>query len=182
MSTIPSNSSPHADSEPAGENTAAEAGQQLVGLKKNLEEAARQIGSLQSLLATQHQLEQLLKQGRAHLEELRGRLQQVTAERDDLRIELQKATAERTRLASQLAEQQASHQQVLEERSDERNTFERLLLESTSNQREMAAELDEQRQQIETLRAAAIRAQALAREIMRAHETLQTKTAGEPKD
>ena len=75
----------------------------------------------------QQQLEKLLKQGRAHVLDLRSRLQQTAADRDrlqaeladsatahqrdveqlqrqmdDLRAELQGATAERNRLASQL--------------------------------------------------------------------------------
>ena len=45
-----------------------------------------------------------------------------------------------------------------------------MLSEATANQREMVQELDENRQQVETLREAAMRAQSLARQIMRAHE------------
>jgi hypothetical protein len=40
----------------------------------------------------------------------------------------------------------------------------------------MVQELDEKRQQLETLREAAMRAQSLAREIMRAHEKIPVES------
>lgn len=186
---------------------AVEARQQMVAVKQTLEEVVGQIDALQTTLAAQEQLEQLLKQGRTHLQDLRGRLQQVTADRDrllteasdtktahraeidqlqrqmdDLRAELQAATAERNRLATHLEEREAAHKQFAEERSDERSTFKRLLEEATSNQREMSEELDEQRQQIDTLREAAMRAQSFAREIMRAHEAIVPGVPATPQE
>jgi chromosome segregation ATPase len=220
---------PETSTDPKAQAETADARQQMLALKKKLEEAASDFGRLQNSLASQQQLEQLLRQGRIHLQDLRSRLQQMTAERDRIETDfsdhktahqrevdrlqtkidettrqaflqqtlaeqrerdmlsneqerlhqvdalekqLQKATVERDRLSSQLQEREAAHQVFAEERADERSTFERLLAEATANQREMVEELDEQRQQIDTLREAAVRAQSLARQIMRAHEEI----------
>jgi chromosome segregation ATPase len=168
---------------------------QVLGLQKKLEETAVEFGRLRTNIASQQQLQDLLKQGRVHLQDLRSRLQQTTADRDRLEAELsdhktahqrevdrlqaqlddladqfQKAAAGRDRLTAQLEEQEAMYKQFREERTEERASFERLLAEATSNQRDMVQELDEKRQQIETLREAAMRSQQLARQIMRAHE------------
>jgi chromosome segregation ATPase len=62
--------------------------QQLIALKKKLEDAASECEQLQGTLTSQQQLEHLLQQGRTHLQDLRTRLQQMTAERDRLQIEL----------------------------------------------------------------------------------------------
>jgi chromosome segregation ATPase len=62
--------------------------QQVVALKKTLEEAAKDCERLQSSLTSQQQLEHLLVQGRTHLQDLRRRLQHVTADRDRLQIEV----------------------------------------------------------------------------------------------
>jgi len=194
MSVVPFSASSGSEPAPA-QIEASDARQRMLDIKRQLEEAVAQIESLQSALASQGELEQLLKQGRAHLQDLRNRVQQASAERDklqgeladakrshqteidqlnremdDLRQELQSAAAERDRVTVQLNEQEAAHQRFAEERADERSTFKRLLDEATSNQREMMQELDEQRQQVDTLREAAMRAQSFAREIMRAHE------------
>ena len=67
--------------------------------------------------------------------------------------------------------------QVLE-RSEERATFERLLAEARVNQRDIMQELDEQIQQNKILRDAAIRAQALVRKIIDAHEPVPPETGG----
>jgi hypothetical protein len=207
--------------------------QQLIALKKKLEDAASDCEQLEGSLTSQQQLEHLLLQGRTHLQDLRARLQQMTAERDRLQIELadrqtahqhevermqiqvgemtnaaflqrmlaeqrerdmrakqqdqqqqidaldeqlQYTVAERDGLTARLQQQEAAHRQFAEERTDERFTFERLLAEATSNQRDMVQELDEKRQQLETLREAAIRAQSLAREIMRAHEKIPVES------
>ncbi|HUP41038.1 MAG TPA: hypothetical protein VM115_13020 [Vicinamibacterales bacterium] len=199
MSVVPFTASPSAtDTTPMPHTEAADARQRMLEVKRKLDEAASDIDSLQTTLASQHDLEQLLVQGRTHLQDLRNRLEQTVGERDrlkaelaesanthqraveqverqmdDLRAELQSATAERNRLASRLAEQEASHVQFAEERSDERNTFKRLLDEASSTQREMMEELDGQRAQLDTLREAAMRAQNFAREIMRAHDSAQ---------
>jgi hypothetical protein len=62
--------------------------QQLIALKKKLEDAASDCDQLQGTLTSQQRLEHLLLQGRTHLQGLRARLEQVTAERDRLQIEL----------------------------------------------------------------------------------------------
>ena len=197
MNVVPFTASPEADdTAPSTQTDAADARQRMVAVKRKLDEASAEVDAVQTTLASQHDLEQLLKQGRTHLQDLGNRLQQTVGERDqlqaelaesakahqraveqierqmdDLRAELQGASAERNRLALQLDEQEASHARFAEERTDERNTFKRLLDEATSNQREMMEELDGQRQQLDTLREAAMRAQNLAREIMRAHDS-----------
>jgi chromosome segregation ATPase len=195
MSVVPFTTSPATETSVAA-HTAADARERMLGVKRQLDEALSEIESIQSTLASQHDLEQLLKQGKTHLQDLRSRLQQTVGERDrlqaelvesgkahqraveqierqmdDLRAVLQGVTAERNRVAAQLAEQQASHARFAEERTDERNTFKRLLDEASSNQREMMVELNEQREQLETLREAAMRAQNFAREIMRTHDS-----------
>ena len=199
MSVVPFSAAPGPDAPSPAHADAAETGQRMLEIKRQLEEAAAQIEILQRGLATQAELEQLLKQGRTHLQDLRGRLQQTTAERDrvqaeladtkrahkteidqltrqmdDVRQELQSAAAERDRVTAQLAEEDAAHKRFAEERADERSTFKRLLDEASSNQRDMMQELNEQRQQLDTLREAAMRAQSFAREIMRAHEAATT--------
>jgi chromosome segregation ATPase len=171
MSVVPFTASPDADTTAPAQTEAADARLRMLAVKQKLDEAVAEVDSLQSTLASQHDLEQLLKQGRAHLQDLRNHLQQTTGERDrlqadlvesakahqraveqierqmdDVRAELQGANAERNRLAAQLAEQEASHARFAEERTDERATFKRLLDEATSNQREMMEELDGQRQ------------------------------------
>jgi DNA repair exonuclease SbcCD ATPase subunit len=196
MNVVPFTSGPATDETTLAQTDAADARQRMLALKRKLDEAAADVDSIQSTLASQHDLEQLLKQGKIHLQDLRNRLQQTIAERDrlqadlvesakahqqvveqierqmdDLRAELKGANAERNRVAAQLAEQEASHARFAEERSDERATFKRLLDEASSNQREMMEELDGQRQQLDTLREAAMRAQNFAREIMRAHDS-----------
>lgn len=197
MSVVPFTASPEdAETTAPTLTEAADARQRMLAVKRKLDEALSEIDSVQTNLASQHDLEQLLKQGRTHLQDLRNRLQQTAGERDrlqaelaesarthqraveqierqmdDVRAELQSATAERNRLALQLAEQEASHARFAEERSDERTTFKRLLDEASSNQREMMEELEGQREQLDSLREAAMRAQNFAREIMRAHES-----------
>lgn len=211
MSVVPFNASPDSPAEPGSQAQAqaSDARHQMGTLKQKLEEAVGQIDALQNTLASQEQLEALLKQGRAHLQDLRGRLQQVTAERDrlqteaidtknahraevdalqrqfqqqidEVRAELHGATAERNRLAALIEGREAAHKKFAEERSDERSTFKRLLDEATSTQREMTDELNEQRQQIDTLREAAMRAQSFAREIMRAHEAMIPAAPAKP--
>jgi len=181
--------------EPDAHTETADVRQQMLALKRKLEDAAADVARVQNTVASVEKLEQLLKQGRTHLQDLRGRLQEMSADRDRLKTEiddhqiahqraverlqeqideaakqafLQKTRAEQ--LVLQLEEREASYQQFADERADERATFERVISEATANQREMVQELDENRQQVETLREAAMRAQSLARQIMRAHE------------
>lgn len=201
MSVVPFSAAPESEAGPA-QTDASDARQRMLDIKRQLEEAVAHIAVLQTGLASQGELEQLLKQGRLHLQDLRNRVQQISAERDtlqaeladakrshqsaieqlnremdDVRQELNSAVAERDRVKVQLAEQEAAHQRFADERADERDTFKRLLDEATSNQREMLQELTEQREQLDTLREAAMRAQSFAREIMRAHEAATTQTA-----
>jgi chromosome segregation ATPase len=195
MSVVPFNTSPASDGEGSAQPEAPDPRQRMLGVKRKLEEASGEIEALQSSLASQQELEKLLKQGRAHLQDLRNRLQQTAADRDrlqaeladsatahqrdveqlvqqvdGLRAELQGATAERNRLASQLDEQEAAHKQFAGQYADERSTFTRLLDEAASIQRELTEEVQEQRRQIHTLRESAMRAQSFARDIIRAHE------------
>ena len=81
-------------------------------------------------------------------------------------------------LQHQLDEQAGAHRQFAEERESERSTFTRLLNEAASKEREMIEQRDQQRQHIEALREAGLRAQSLAREIMRAHESAELPQAG----
>lgn len=196
MSVVSFNTSPAPETSAPAQTDAADARQRMLGVKQKLDEALSEIESLQSSLASQQDLEELLKQGKTHLHDLRSRLEQTVEERDrlqaelvesakahqgaveqieremdDLREALQGVTAERNRVAAQLAEQEASHASFAEERTDERNTFKRLLDEASSNQREMMEELSEQREQLDTMREAAMRAQNFAREIMRVHDS-----------
>ena len=195
MSVVPFNTSAAPDAEASAQPEAPDARQRMLGVKRKLEEASGEIEALQSSIASQQELEKLLKQGRAYLQDLRSRLQQTAADRDrlqaeladsttghqrdieqlerqmdGLRAELQGATAERNRLASQLDEQEAAHKQFAEQWAGERSTFTRLLDEASSIQRELTEEVQEQRRQIHTLRESAMRAQSFARDIIRAHE------------
>jgi chromosome segregation ATPase len=181
--------------EPAPQGEAADARQQVSVLKRKLEEAAAEAGRMQASLASQQQLEHLLKQGRTHLQDMRLRLEQVSAERDrlqtelsdhavarqrevaelqaqidDIRKQLHNVSTERDGLATQLEEREAAHERSEEERAGEHATFERLLAEAKSSQTQMLQEIGEHRQQVDSLRGAANRAQSFAREIIRAHE------------
>lgn len=195
MSVVPFNTAPASDAEASAQPVSPDARQRMLGVKRKLEEASGEIEALQSSLASQQELEKLLKQGRAYLQDLQSRLQQTAADRDRLqalladsttahqrdveqlerqmdgvRAELHGATAERNRLASQLDAQDAAHKQFAEQYANERSTFTRLLDEASSVERELSEEVQEQRQLIHTLRESAMRAQAFARDIIRAHE------------
>jgi hypothetical protein len=101
----------------------ADVRQQVLGLKKKLEEAASEFGHLQTNLASQQQLEQLLRQGRTHLQDLRTRLQQVTAERDRLDAELTEHKAahriELDRLQNQIEETARQHERDIASKEQE---------------------------------------------------------------
>jgi uncharacterized coiled-coil DUF342 family protein len=90
------------------------------------------------------QLEQLLKQGRVYLQDLRARLEEATKERDELRVQVGELIAARDHLESQL--RQADEQRA-------------------SLEKALAAAIDD----VEQLRADADRASALAREIFEIH-------------
>jgi len=128
-------------------------------LKKKLEEAVAEVGRLQSGITAHDELQRLLKQGRTLLQEMRGRLDEVTTDRNRLEGELGDT---RTRLAEVESER--------EKLDGEKYQLQRQFEEALARQREMGEDLDEQRKQIDSLREAAVRAQALAREIMNAHE------------
>lgn len=121
-----------AHAEPCAQAEPADVRQQVLGLKKKLEEAATDFGHLQSSLVSHQQLEQLLRQGRTHLQEMRTRLVQMTAERD--------------RLTAELSEQKSAHQSELDRLHNqiEEATREALLQQTLAEQRErdMASEID----------------------------------------
>lgn len=96
----PARGEPAAHAEPCAQAEPADVRQQVLSLKKKLEEAASEFGHLQSSLASHQQLEQLLRQGRTHLQDMRTRLVQMAAERD--------------RLAAELTEQKSAHQTELD--------------------------------------------------------------------
>ena len=175
MSVVPFAMSPGSDPDSPAQTDAGDARQRMLAVKKTLDEASAAVESLQSALAAQHELEQLLKQGRAHLQDLRNRMQQVETERDRLRTELADSRAAHQRdveaLHRQVDEQTAAQKQAADEREDERSTFTRLLNEAAGRERELMEERERHRQHIDALREAGQRSQALAREIMRAHET-----------
>jgi len=177
MSVVPFAAAPGSDPGSSTQTEAGDARQRMLAVKKTLDDASAAVESLQSALAAQHELEQLLKQGRAHLQDLRSRLQQVETERDQLHAELADSRATRQReveaLQRQVDEQTAAQKQFADEREDERSTFTRLLNEAAGRERELMEERDRHRQHIDTLREAGLRTQALAREIMRAHETTE---------
>jgi hypothetical protein len=229
------------DIAPATDVTKPDVGQQLIDLQAQLEHAAVKCANLQQGLATQQQLEQLLRQGRTHLHDLRARLQQTTAERnqlatelnerktaylreldrletqlqeataqgllqrtraeqldgdlqskeqerrqqvDGLRNEIQQMTAERDRLgtdlaereatqkelAARLAEREGAYKQLTAEREEEQYKFETAIAAAANRQKDIEHQVEDQREEIRHLRETSMRAQALAREIMQAHE------------
>jgi chromosome segregation ATPase len=103
MSVVPFTASPESAAEQGSQNHATDARHQMDALKRKLEEAVAGIEGLQRSLGAQEQLEQLLKQGRTHLQDLRSRLQQATAQ-------LQQVTAERDRLQAESTESKKAHQ------------------------------------------------------------------------
>jgi hypothetical protein len=115
--------------------------QQVLGLKTRLEEAASEFGRLQNSLIPHQQLEQLLKQGRLHLQDLRSRLQQMTAERDRLETEFRdhKTVQQREVVRLQTQIDEATRQALLQ-----RTLAEQL-------ERDMLAKEQEQRQQTDAL-------------------------------
>src|SRR5688572_9975220 len=150
MSVVPFNASSSTDADAPAQPGAADARQRMLGVKQKLEEASGEIEALQRSLASQQELEKLLKQGRVYLEDLRSRLQQTTVERDHLqaelarreaehqntvgqlerqldglRAELQSVTGERNRLAAQLDGQGAAHRQFADQCAGERSHFTR---------------------------------------------------------
>jgi chromosome segregation ATPase len=146
MSTVPFATARQTDTEPdaaaePGAPGAVDVREQVLSLKKKLEEAADDFGRLETNLASQQQLEDLLKQGRAHLQGLRAKFLQATAERDRLQAEFTEYKnahqGEIDRLQAQLAETtgQALRQQTL----------------AQQRERDILAKEQEQRQEIETL-------------------------------
>jgi hypothetical protein len=183
MNVVPFATSPGSEDGGPEQTDAADARQRILVVKRTLEEASVAVESLQGALAAQHELEQLLKQGRTHLQDLRARLQRAEDERDQFRTELADSRRMHQRdvdqLQQQLDEQAGAQRQFAEERETERGTFTRLLNEAASKEREIIEEREQLRQHIDALREAGLRAQALAREIMRAHESVEL-TSGRP--
>src|SRR5687767_5763923 len=135
----PSESAQSAHAEPHAEaRSHTEPGdvrQQVLGLQRKLEETASEFARLQGSLASQEKLEQLLRQGRTHLQEMRSRLQQATADRD--------------RLEAELGEQKNLHQQELERLQNQiqEALSEALLQQTRADQRERDMVSSEQEQQ-----------------------------------
>ena len=175
MSVVSFAMSPGSDPDPAAHTEAGDARQRMLAVKKTLDEASAAIESLQGALAAQHDLEQLLKQGRAHLQDLRSRLQHVEAERDRLTADLADSRATHQReieaLRRQVDEQTNAQKQFADEREAERSNFTRLVNEAAGRERDLLEERERHRQRIEALRETGLRAQSLAREIVRVHET-----------
>jgi chromosome segregation ATPase len=153
---------PYGEDQPDTESTSetVDPQQQVLTLKKKLEEAVGEVVRLQSGIAAQEELQRLLKQGRALLQDLRLRMEEVSGERDRLKSEVDDMKAQ--------LEQTESERDRLD---TERRHLQRQLEEATDKQREMTEDLDEHRRRIESLRGAAVRAQALAREIVETHDT-----------
>jgi chromosome segregation ATPase len=105
MSVVPFNTSPPSDAEASGQPEAPDAHRRMLGVKRKLEEASGEIEALQSSLASQQELEKLLKQGRAYLQDFRNRLQQTAADRDRLQAELADSVTAHQRDVEQFARQ-----------------------------------------------------------------------------
>ena len=182
MSVVPFATQPGSDDAAPAHTDAADARQRMLAVKRTLDEASAAVESLQSALAAQHELEQLLKQGRAHLQDLRARLQRTEEDRDRLHTELAESRRTHQRdvdeLQQHLEQQSAAHRQLAQERETERGTFTGLLNEAASREREMMEEREQLRQQIDALREAGMRAQSLASEIMRVHEATALPSPG----
>ena len=175
MSVVPFATS--SGSDPAAAPTdAADARQQMLAVKRTLDEASAAVESLQGALAAQHELEQLLKQGRTHLQDLRARLQHAEEERERFVPSSSRAAPRISATSSNCSGSSTNRRpptrssQRSAPRATQRSTFTRLLNEAESKEREMIQERDALRQQIEALRDAGMRAQSLAREIIQAHE------------
>jgi hypothetical protein len=127
--------------EPALPTGAIDSQQKLIALKVKLQQAVSECEEVQSSLTSQQQLEQLLLQGRAHLQDLRARLQQVTAERDRLQIDL--------------SDRQTAHQHEVERLEIQLGEMtnaaflQRML--SEQRERDMRSKQQEQQQQIDAL-------------------------------
>ena len=137
--------------EPTAQSEPIDVRQQVLSLKKKLEEAASEFGHLQSNLASQQQLEQLLRQGRIHLQDLRTRLQQVTAERDRLDAELTEHKAahqiEVARLQNQIEEATRQHERDITSKEQEHqyevDAFTEQLNKSTAERNRLTVQLED---------------------------------------
>lgn len=131
------------------ERPASDPGQQVRNLKRRLEDAAAELGRLQSSFDAQHNLEQLLRQGRTHLQDLRARLQQATDERDRLQ-------SERERLEGELAQRRTSHEREIERlQSQIEEAARQAFLDKTlaeQRARDLVVKEEEHREQAEALR------------------------------
>jgi hypothetical protein len=127
--------------EPAAQAERYDARQQVIDLKRTLEEAANECGRLQSSLVSQQQLEQLLKQGRIHLQDLQSRLLLVTAERDQLKTEFtdHKIASQREIERLQTGLEETTREAFLQQTRAEQR------------EREMLSKVQEQRHHIDAL-------------------------------
>jgi chromosome segregation ATPase len=137
MSVVPFNTSPASDGEASGQPEAPDARQRMLGVKRKLEEASGEIEALQSSLASQKELEKLLKQGRDYLQDLRNRLQQTAADRDGLQ-------AERDRLQAELADSATAHQRDVEQLVRQMDGLREELQGATADRNRLASQLDVQ--------------------------------------
>lgn len=136
MSVVPFTASSDPGAGPGAPTQAADVRQQMLALKRKLEEAVGQIESLQSTLGSQEQLEQLLKQGRTHLQDLRSRLQQATTE-------LQQVTAERDRLQAESTGSKKAHQIEVDHLQRQTDDLRAELQGVTAERNRLAAHLEE---------------------------------------
>src|SRR5688572_1424872 len=92
MSVVPFSASSEPDSGASAQTDAIEARERMETVRQALADVSGEIDLIQKTLASQQELEQLLKQGRAHLQDLRGRLQLAVAERDKVQAEFAECT------------------------------------------------------------------------------------------
>lgn len=117
--------------------------QQVSALNKDLEAAGRKFERVQTALARLEQLEQLLKQGRVHLQDLRSGLQQMTAERDRLQATLNESVATHQLELDRLRNENDAVRQHFAAATIERDSLASRLQE---REREMLAKEEEHRQ------------------------------------
>jgi septal ring factor EnvC (AmiA/AmiB activator) len=112
------------------------------------------------------QLEQLLKQGRTHLQDLRSQLEHAKREREELRGKLDSAQAER----DDVEEKRDQMAYLLNELRADRDRIADQLKSTQSDRMSLEEKLGDTEGDVEQLRAGADRALALAREIIDLYE------------
>jgi chromosome segregation ATPase len=180
------------DADASGRSTIEDVRKEVLDLQTRLEDAATECARLHRNLEAHQNLEELLKQGRAHLMDLRGKFQQATADRDRLATELSEhknfherevdrlqteiqESAAQALLQRTLAEQHEQEiKQLVAERNEERFKFEEALRAAENKQKDLQNELEDHCEEIRQLRDTSMRAQSLARQIMEAHEATRS--------